>query len=233
MNQQFRLREAEREWTADDLPALTAAFSVPEPAPGSGRAAGRIGWFYRLEERAFLRRCQTMLFPQAAALCRQALETSAPLPRCAAELVCRETFDADGLWSLTSDIREQMGGHTRVLRRGDTWNLSTGCPLPLADFFPPRFPVRKYLLHLAEEEIARQEESGAARYHDDWRRELRRSFNRENFFLTPEGLRVYWQMQSLAPLAEGIPTFLVPYGDVCRLPDILPPRRAKRRRDSD
>ena len=230
--QRFRLRTAERTWTAADLPVLTASISLPEPVDEKNRAMRKIGWFYRLEERAYLRYCQTMLFPRAAALCRQALETSAPLPRCAAALNCRVTCDGGGLWSLTADMREQFGVHSQTLRRSDTWNLFTGDPLPLSAFFPPRFPVRRHLLGLAEAEISRQEEAGVARYHEDWRQELRRGFNRENFYLTPEGLCFYWQMQSIAPLAEGIPTFLVPYGEFCRLPALSPPKHIKRRRDS-
>ena len=118
--QRFRLRTAERTWTAADLPVLTASISLPEPVDEKNRAMRKIGWFYRLEERAYLRYCQTMLFPRAAALCRQALETSAPLPRCAAALNCRVTCDGGGLWSLTADMREQFGGHSRTLRRSDT-----------------------------------------------------------------------------------------------------------------
>lgn len=229
--QRFRLRMTEREWTAEEIPVLTASVSLPEPVERGRRAMRRIEWFYRLEERSYLRYCQTMLFPRAAELCRQALENSAPQPRCTAALSCRVTYESGGLWSLTADAREQFGGHSRILQRGDTWNLFTGYPLPLTEFFPPHFPVRKYLLHLAETEIARQEDAGVSRYHEAWRQELRHTFSRENFYLTPEGLCVYWQMQSIAPMAEGIPTFLVPYGEICRLPDLTPKKHQKRRRE--
>lgn len=230
--QRFRPLTAEREWTADGIPVLTASVSLPEPAARGSRAMRRIGWFYRLEMRSYLRYCQTMLFPKAAELCRQALENSAPQPRCAAALSYRVTYASDGLWSLSADAREQFGGHTRILRRGDTWNLLTGYPVPLTEFFPPRFPVRKYLLKRAGAEIVRQEEAGIARYHDSWRQELRRAFSRENFYLTPEGLCFFWQMQAIAPTAEGIPTFLVPYGEECRLPAPSPYKQEKRRRGS-
>lgn len=230
--QQFRPRTAEQRWPAEDLPVLTASVSLPEPINSKSRAMRKIGYFYRLEERSYLRYCQTMLLPKAAALCRQALENSAPMPRCAAVLDCHVTYDDGGLWSLAANAREQFGGHSRTLRWCDTWDLATGSPLPLAAFFPPRFPVRKYLLHLAETEIARQEDAGTARYHDGWRAELRHTFNRENYYLTPEGLRFYWQMQSIAPMAEGIPSFLVPYGEACRLPAPAPQKQCKRRRDS-
>lgn len=228
--QRFRWREAEREWTMEDLPVLTASVSLPEPIKAGSRAMRRIGWFYQLEERSYLHYCQTMLYPKATALCQQARENSAPQPHCAALLSCRVTYASGGFWSLTVDSREQIGGHIRIQRRGDTWNLLTGYPVPLSDFFPPHFPVRKHLLHLAGEEISRQEAAGIACYHESWRQELKHTFNCENFYLTEEGLCFYWQMQSIAPVAEGIPTFFIPYGEICRLPDLTPKKRQKGRR---
>ena len=56
-----------------------------------------------------------------------------------------------------------------------------------------------------------QEDAGTARYREDWRRRLRRSFNARNFYLTAEGLCYFFPMYALAPAAEGIPTFTVPY----------------------
>ena len=51
-------------------------------------------------------------------------------------------------------------------------------------------------------------------------RELRRRFNRENFYLCPDGLRFFWQMYAIAPAAEGIPTFFLPFSaEGCRWPE--------------
>lgn len=210
---------AEREWTVDDIPILTAAVSVPRPMDRRSRAARRIDRFYQLQARAYFRYCENWLFPKAAAAYRQALADSGPLPSCSASLGYTVTCSERGLWSLHTDTRECMGGRTEVLRRGDTWDLRTGYPIPLSDFFPHRTPVRKLLLQTAAEEIARQEAAGIARYHDKWRQELRRSCNRENFYVTPEGIRFFWQMYAVAPAAEGIPTFTLPFGEAgCRWP---------------
>ena len=210
---------AEREWTVDGIPVLTATVSLPRPAEDRSRAARRIRRFYQLQARSYLRYCENWLFPWAAAEYRRALETSAPLPCCTADLTHRVTCCQDGVWSLYTESRERMGGRTELLRRGDTWSLADGYPLPLAAFFPKREPVKRTLLALAAEEIAAQEAAGVARYHDKWRQQLRRSFNRENFFVTPEGLSIFWQMYAIAPAAEGIPTFTLPFGrGNCRFP---------------
>ena len=217
--QEMEVFAAEREWTVDGIPVLTAAVSLPRPADDRSRAARRIRRFYQLQARSYLRYCENWLFPWTAAEYRHALEVSGPLPCCTAQLTHRITFCRDGICSLYTESRERMGGRTEVLRRGDTWELNTGCPVPLTAFFPKREPVKKTLLALAEREIIAQESAGVARYHDKWRQQLRRSFNRENFFLTPEGLSVFWPMYAIAPAAEGIPTFTLPFGqENCRFP---------------
>ena len=50
-----------------------------------------------------------------------------------------------------------------------------------------------------------------ARYDPEWRKKLRRRFNSRNYYLTEEGLTYFFPMYAIAPAAEGIPVFTVPY----------------------
>jgi hypothetical protein len=210
---------AERTWCVEDIPVLTATVSLPRPADRARRTARRIDRFYQLQARAYLRYCENWLFPQAAAAYRQALADSGPLPCCTAALTYQTTCCQRGIWSLHTDSRECIDGRTEVLRRGDTWDLRTGYPIPLSAFFPRRTPVRRLLVQTAAEEIRRQEAAGTAQYRDGWRQALNRSFSRENFFITPDGIRFFWQMFAIAPRAEGTPTFSLPFGQAgCRWP---------------
>ena len=115
------------------------------------------------------------------------------------------------------------GGRTVLLRRGDTWDLASGYPVALSAFFPRRSGWKRRLLDAAEAEIQQQEQAGAARYHEGIRRLLRRHFNPQNYYLTPEGLAIFYPMYAIAPAAEGIPVFTVPYG---RSGPALPSREA-------
>lgn len=211
---------AEREWTVECIPVLTASVAVPRPVPLEGRIPRRVDRYYQLQCRAFLRYCQRWLLPQAKAAYQEALETSAPLPCLHAELTYRVTYNRDGLWSLCTQSRETaVSGPALLTRRGDTWDLREGCPVELSAFFPPRSGWKKGLLHLAAEEIQRQERSGVSRYRENWCQALRRRFNAQNYCLTEEGLAFFYPMYALAPAAEGIPTFTVPYGELSlRLP---------------
>ena len=203
---------AERGWTVEGIPVLQASVSLPDPTGADSPLTRRIRRYYRLQCRSYLRYCQQVLFPAAAAAYREAPEVSAPLPLFRAELTYRVTFNERGLWSLYTQSREvTLPGQTLLRRWGDTWDLAEGFPLPLSAFFPPRSNWRQQLLVLAAEEIRRQEAAGTARFREDWRRRLRRSFNSRNFYLTAEGLAFFFPMYALAPAAEGIPTFLMPF----------------------
>lgn len=209
---------AEREWTVEGIPVLTASVEVPQPQ-GPDTVSRRIRRYYQTQCRAFLQYCERWLLPQAETEYRTALAASAPLPCFRAELEYRITYNEGGLWSLYTQSREiTLPGHTLLTRRGDTWDLTTGYPVPLSAFFPARSPWRRQLLDLASEEIQRQERAGISRYNPDWRKKLRRRFNSRNYYLTTEGLTYFFPMYTIAPAAETIPAFTLPYGQRGLLP---------------
>ncbi|MBR3571008.1 MAG: DUF3298 domain-containing protein [Oscillibacter sp.] len=212
--------EAERVWDADGVPILRARAVLPQPAE-KNRKWRRIRSFYRLQSRAFFRYCQGELRPLAEREYRAARENSAPLPCFQADLSFRETYRAGRRMSLCTELRENAapGVPTRRLW-GDTWDLESGYPAPLSDFFPPRSHWKRKLLAIAAEEIERQEKRGLSRYYPDWRRRLRRFFNPLNYYLTPEGAAFFFPMQTLAPPVEGIPIFLCPWAETAFSPNV-------------
>lgn len=204
---------AQREWAVEGIPVLSATVELPVPKSADRRHWPRLRQYYQLQSRAYLRYCAHWLLPQAEAEYRLALANSTPLPHFRAELTYQVTYRDGHLWSLYTQSREQtLPGQLLLTRRADTWDLSTGYPVPLRDFFSRRAPWRRQLLAFAAEEIRRQERSGTAQYREDWRKRLRRSFNPENYYLTPEGLVFFFPMYAIAPAIERIPTFLLPYG---------------------
>ena len=203
---------AEQEWTVEGIPVLQATVSLPNPTDAKSPLSRRIRRYYRLQCRSYLRYCEHCLFPIAAEAYREALAISAPLPLFRAELTYRVTFNESGLWRLYTQSREiSLPGQTLLRRWGDTWDLAEGFPLSISAFFPPRSNWRRQLLTQTAEEICRREAAGTALFREDWRRRLRRSFNNRNFYLTAEGLAFFFPMYALAPAAEGIPTFPMPY----------------------
>ena len=202
---------AQREWVTEGIPALCAEISLPLPTVPNSRILRRIQRFYQLQSRSYLRYCEHWLAPKAAADCRRALLESSPLPEYTARLTFQITCNESGILSLYTESREFTGGRPLVLRHGDTWDLYTGFPMPAAAFFTPHTSLRKLLLTTAADEIRRQEEAGISRYAEDWPQAMKRSFNRNNFYITPDAFCFFWQMHTIAPSAEGIPTFSLPF----------------------
>ena len=210
---------SERTWTAEELPVLTASVSLPQPERTADPFSRRLRRYYRLQSRSFLRYCEKDLLPRARAEQRAALAASAPLPVLRAELRYRVTYQDERFLSLCTQSRETaVSGPALLIRRGDTWDAAAGYPVPLSVFLPDRRGWRRLLLDWAAEEIRRQERAGMARYREDWPRALRRSFNPQNYYLTPEGLVFFFPMYAIAPAAEGIPTFLIPWRELGGFP---------------
>ena len=197
-------------WTEDSLPVLRMSISLPQPL-GESRTARRIRRYYRAQGRAFRRYCEGFLLPRARESGREALRDSRPPDCWEACLEWHLTCGDQGLWSLYTQSREVPGWGTPFLvRRGDVWDLNTGYPTPLSAFFPPHW--RWGLLHTLEDLCGRQEAAGVSLWRQDWRRQFRRCFNARNFYLTPDGLVVFYPMYTLGDASEGIPVFSFPYG---------------------
>ena len=198
MRGELRLQPWPEEWTLeeDSIPLLTAAATLPL---WEGRGGGRFNRYYRACSRAFLGYCRTMLAPLAQARYRQALETACPLPQWRVELRTDVAWQSGGVLSLRIDTVEQCDGRRLVLRRGDTWDLRTGLPLPLSAHFPPGSHWRRQLLELAQEQTPPER-----------RALLRRHFSPARYYLTEQGLCFFYQMYDLSP---AICEFTVPYNE--------------------
>ncbi|MEG1918219.1 MAG: DUF3298 domain-containing protein, partial [Oscillospiraceae bacterium] len=201
-----------RDWTVDGIPVLSAALTLPHPV-GKERRQRRIARYYQQFARSYLHYCDSFLFPRAAEGYRLAVAASTPLPAFTAHLSYQVTYNQNGLFSLYLDAEERGDGGRLTVRRGDTWELSSGMTLPLPSFFPPHTPYRKLLTQLAREEVERRLEAGEASYREDWHKRLKRTFCSENYYLTQEGLCFFYQMYDLAPAVEGIPVFCLPRDD--------------------
>jgi len=210
-------------WEADGLTLLSAEAVLPR---WEGQGGGRFNRYYQSYAKAFVRYCQRELLPRVTEEYHQAVQSSGALPSYRVELHTTVTLHTDTLLSLFTDSVETGGRRRLVLRRGDTWNLATGYPMEAKTFFP-HGGCRKKLLTLAEAQICQEQQRGVSCYDTQYRQTLRTAFNSQNFYLTDRGLCFFYQMYAIAPAAEGIPTFCLPYnGETGPLPPALPETEA-------
>ena len=197
----------EHTWDVDGVPVLHALISLPCPEENAQR---RIRRYYQLQSRAFVRYCESFLLPEAKASFAQALSESHPFQCWETELTCRITYQEGSLLSLYTQSREPG---PLVIRRGDTWDLSEGAPVPLSRFFRRRGLWRRVFYHAACADLERRQRGGAADLREDWRHQLKRSLNPRNYYLTEEGLTFFLPMYALGGAQLGIPTFTVPWNE--------------------
>jgi hypothetical protein len=197
----------EHTWDVDGVPVLHALISLPCPEE---KAQRRIRHYYQLQSRAFVRYCESFLLPEAKASFAQALSESHPFQCWETELTCRITYQEGSLLSLYTQSREPG---PLVIRRGDTWDLSEGAPVPLSRFFRRRGLWRRVFYHAACADLERRQRGGAADLREDWRRQLKRSLNPRDYYLTEEGLTFFLPMYALGGAQLGIPTFTVPWNE--------------------
>lgn len=131
------------------------------------------------------------------------------------------TLNACFRLSMFRDRYEYTGGaHGNTLRASDTWDTATGRALPLSSLFRPGTGWRIILFSQMLQQADEQAAQNPGVFFEDYRTLMRQYFNPRSYFLTPDGVSVYYQQYEIAPYSSGIVVFNIPYGD---LPLYRPP----------
>lgn len=123
------------------------------------------------------------------------------------------TFNQNCFISLYFDQYEYAGGaHGMTIRYSDTWNLPKSKRVELYEMFPHRIRYRDFIVQSVIKQIEADIQGGNTMYFDNYAQLVNETFKTNNFYLTRDGLVVFFQQYDIAPYAAGIPTFLIPYG---------------------
>lgn len=206
-------------WTrvlkCEEEAVLTLSMRWPK-FPEEASRMRRAGRYYRQVSECWKAHWEGPVYRDACAALAAAREASRPFHPWEAKLDFTVTCNERGLLSLYLDAYEYTGGaHGITVRQGDAWDLCSGFPRPLASFFPPRSRWRRTVLCAMLEEGRRRVAAGDTLYFDDWERTLVTGFDPCRFYLTREGIAVFYPLYTIAPYAEGIPVFTVPLPECC------------------
>ena len=116
------------------------------------------------------------------------------------------TYNQNNIVSLYIDEYTFTGGaHGSTIRTSQTWNLQNGCMMPLEYFFQgnPYFMID--ILKEINKKIAENPEV----YFTDTCNLVLDTFNPESFYLTSNGIVIYFQQYDIAPYSSGIRTFTI------------------------
>ena len=194
-------------------PVLT--LSIRRPAfPDAGKTMRMERYFTQVAQQ-WKTRWETDLFPRACRALTDARETGNVFLPWQASLDYTVTLWRAPLLSLRLDCVESCPPARPLLTcTGETWDCSCGYPRALRSFFPPRAHCwRRILLRSLQEQAARQLASGESLLDADCAQVMDRTFDPDRFYLTEEGLSVFYPLCLLGAYAEGIPVFSVPLPD--------------------
>ena len=195
--------------TAEEEPVLSLSLRAPA-LEGDAPQLRRIGRCFARQTRAWRARWEGPLYAMACAARQAAREQSRPFTPWTAELDFTVTRSGGGLLSLRTDAAERHGAARPLLvRSGETWNLSSGVPVPLSALFPDRL-WRRQVRSAVAEQCARRASSGEFLFYEDWPRRAAADFDPDNFYLTEDALVIFYPLHTLCPAAEGIPEFFLP-----------------------
>lgn len=198
----------------ENVQMISASVRYPEVTlAGNEAAQNRINRRIRAQIDDFSRYVSGELYRQAVQEYLDSGEHDFPFRMFGADLDYTVTYNRNCHLSVYRDQYQYTGGaHGTTERSSDTWSLETGRRLPLSKFFPPAENYRATVLAEIIRQADRNMQQNPGIYFDDYRKLIRQYFNPEHFYLTPDGVAIYFQQYEIAPYVVGIVVFIVPYG---------------------
>lgn len=185
--------------------------TIRRPAfPDSGKTQ-RIEKYFSQLTQCWQTRWETSLYQKAAqALTEQSNQH--PFLPWKATMDYQITFWDPPLISLQINIQEQ-GPVTpsTLLCIGEVWDCNTGYPCSLRTFLSRR-PHRwkRALIHQLQEQAEQRLNSGESLLYPDSLSSIKQTFDPNRFYLTEEGIAIFYPLYILGSYGEGIPTFTIP-----------------------
>lgn len=193
------------------IPMVAINLSFPQMT-GSDYATLRFNMHYRQRARASFAYARTRLYPQAVRQYQYAVSQDFPFNSYELVQTFEPTYCKRPIISLYYDQYEFTGGaHGNTIRKGDTWDLDRGVRMMLSDLFKPNYDYRNVIIKTIENEAQRRQAAGQVLYLDDLSENIIKFYDDENFYLSENGVVIFYPLYTIAPYAAGIQTFTIPW----------------------
>lgn len=220
---EISFRESQREFSYSGTTMLTLSIQYPEiRLADNPQTQARINSRFRAQAADFSRYAAGPLYRQAVRDYRNAQTHGYPFRAYDAVMKYEVTFNQDCHLSSYRDRYEFTGGaHGNTVRASDTFSLKSGRRFALSHFFAPGLNYRRLVLTKILEQADHNMQQNPGIYFEDYRHLILKYFNPESYYLTPDGVAVYYQQYEIAPYATGIVVFLLSYDSLGILPSCL------------
>ncbi len=172
----------------------------------------KLNAFYRTRAVMYERSNVMNLYQMAMVEYEYSVANQFPIRQFEAYVDYQVTYNRNCALSLYFDQYEYAGGaHGLTIRSSDSWNIQKSRKIELADLFPSREHLKEQLADsiISQIDAVYHKEEGI--YFEDYAKLVSDTLKINQFYLTPEGVVLYFQEYDIAPYASGLPTFLLPY----------------------
>ena len=205
------MREYERTLMYNDIEVLFLSIKYPQINIACANAEKYINKQIAMNINEYIKYVN-YLYDMAVEGYKNARTNNYPFNIYNAYMVHEITYNENCFLSMYIDKYEYTGGaHGTTERSSNTWELWNGVNLSLSNFFKPGTDYKRFLI----EEITRQADYNNRKdpylYFDDYRALIIKNFNEDSFYLTPDGITIYYQQYDIGPYVSGIIEFTIPY----------------------
>lgn len=205
----------------DQTPLLSYQINYPQfSSANASDDLTPVNDYYSDKATALENYCKTVLMNQAIEQYKNSRKQNHPMDPYEVVQKYNITMLSDELLSLYYDRYIYTGGaHGNTIRYSNTWDLIQCMILRLQEFFPGSANYSDDIVNAVIRSVSKQmalpESNRSCLYFDDYRQNIPRTFNKNNFYLLSDGVVVYFQQYDIAPYYCGILQFLIPYVTNC------------------
>ena len=209
----INIREINCEFKYDNIEILILNIKYPIiNIDNNTRSEENINNQISMQVKEYIEYATNTLYNQAMNTYTDSLKNNFPFHSYEAYMIYTITYNENCFLSLYIDKYEYTGGaHGNTIRTSNTWELCTGQNIYLYCFF---MPYTDYT-HMLIQEITAQAEKNLKEnpyiYFDDYKDLIIKNFNPHSFYMSPDGITIYYQHYDIAPYSTGIVEFTIPY----------------------
>jgi hypothetical protein len=210
---EFVMQTYSENLTYNDINVLSFTIIYPEITQNN-RVDGRLNEIINSQIKAYYNKAKRELYRAAVEGYLDAQKNGFPFNEYNMTVEYAVTYNQNCAFSFYRDAYTYTGGaHGSTVRLSDTFSLLSGRKLSLGDFFTNKeywkFAVLSAILKQADET-----QNASQIYFENYRELILRTYNPESFYLTPDGIAVYFQQYDIAPYSTGMPVFVLPYSEI-------------------
>lgn len=173
----------------------------------------KINMYYKESAYDLQRTCVKKIFLEAISFYEYSALSGMPVREFSVLRTFNVTYNQDCTLSLYFEQYDYMGGtHSVMIKTSDTWDIRTGEKISLCSLFDCKEDYDSYVIGTISNKIKVYLDTDRQySYFENYEKYAKINFNDKNFFLTSEGIVIYYQHYDIAPYSMGSPEFLIPF----------------------